>query len=125
MNAVPWWVEAVVSLLLLVSGAASIIAALGLVRLKDFFQRMHSPALTATCGVWCVALASIVYFSVLERHLALRAWVIVILLSITTPITTVALARAALFRKRQGAEDVPAPVGIRTVASPSIAALKR
>lgn len=100
MTASPGWVEAVVAALLLASGLMSLVAALGLLRLKDFFQRMHAPALANTFGTWCVALASIVYFSALELRPALHAWLIVILLSITAPITTTLIARAALFRKR-------------------------
>ena len=59
----------------------SLTAALGLLRLPDFFQRMHAPALAYTLGAWCVTLASIVYFSALDGELALHAWLIVILLS--------------------------------------------
>jgi multicomponent K+:H+ antiporter subunit G len=111
VNAVPLWVEIMVSALLLVSGALSLVAALGLIRLKDFFQRMHPPALANTCGTWCVALGTIVYFSTLEGRFVLQAWVIVILLSITVPVTTVLLARAALHRKRQAGENVPPALG--------------
>jgi multicomponent K+:H+ antiporter subunit G len=81
------------------------------VRLKDFFQRMHPPALASTLGAWCVALASILYFSALHGELHLRAWVVNLLLAITAPITTLLLARAALFRARQRGENVPPPLG--------------
>jgi multicomponent K+:H+ antiporter subunit G len=101
MNALPLWLEVVVAALLLASGLLSLIGALGLLRLKEFFQRMHPPALAYTLGAWCVALASILYFSVLEARLALHAWLIIILLSITAPVTTTLLARAALFRRRE------------------------
>lgn len=40
----------------------------------------------------------------------LHAWLIPILLSITVPITTLLLARAALFRKRMAKEPVPEEV---------------
>ena len=68
-------------------------------RLPDFFQRMHAPALANTFGSWCVALASIVYFSCSSAP-ALHTVLIVILLAITAPVTTMLLARAALFRNR-------------------------
>ena len=111
MSTVPLWIEIVVSLLLLLSGVLSLAGALGLVRLKDFFQRMHPPALANTCGAWCVALASIIYFSMLQGRLTVHAWVAVVLLSITAPVTTLLLARAALFRQRQRGEDAPPPLG--------------
>jgi|SRR5688572_30308745 multicomponent K+:H+ antiporter subunit G len=111
MTAVPLWAELVVSILLVLSGVLSLAAAVGLVRLKDFFQRMHPPALANTAGAWCVALASIIYFSMLQERLTVHAWVAVVLLSITAPVTTVLLARAALFRKRQRGESAPPPLG--------------
>lgn len=40
----------------------------------------------------------------------LHAWLIPILLSITVPVTTLLLARAALFRKRTSGEEVPEEV---------------
>jgi multicomponent K+:H+ antiporter subunit G len=111
MNAtVPLWIEALVGALLVASGIASIVAAVGLVRLKSFFMRMHPPALASTIGVWAVALASIVWFSVLESRPVLHAWVFPILMAITVPVTTALLARAALFRKRQAGVDVPPPL---------------
>lgn len=105
-------VEAVVALLLLASGLVTLVGALGLLRLRDYFLRMHAPALAYTLGSWAVALASMLYFSFSENRLSLQAWVIIILLSITAPVPTVLLARAALFRERQaGATGLPPPLG--------------
>lgn len=106
-GALPVWVEAVVGLLLVASGLLAVGGAVGLLRLKDFFERMHPPALAYTLGAWCVTLASIIYFSAVESRLALHTWLIIVLLCITVPITTSLLARAALFRRRQAARDKP------------------
>ena len=46
----PLWVEWTVSILLVISGLSALIAAWGMVRLKDFFQRMHPPALGFTAA---------------------------------------------------------------------------
>lgn len=101
MNAgVAFWVEAVVAVLLVLSGGFVLISAVGFLRLQDFFVRMHPPALAYTFGSWCVALASIIYFSMLESRLVLHPLLIVIMLTITVPVTTVLLARVALFRRR-------------------------
>ncbi|UVJ42266.1 Na+/H+ antiporter subunit G [Pseudomonas sp. LS1212] len=109
----PFWVELLTAALLLSSSLFALTGALGLWRMKDFFQRMHPPALASTLGAWCVALASIVYFSVLKEGPVLHAWLIPILLSITMPVTTLLLARAALFRKRMAGDPVPAEVSSR------------
>jgi multicomponent K+:H+ antiporter subunit G len=106
----PLWVEVLVALLLLASGALCVTAALGFLRLRDFFQRMHPPALANTLAAWCAALASVIYFSALDAQLALYPLVINVLLAITAPVTTVLLARAALLRKREAGAAVPPPL---------------
>ncbi|MCH4872877.1 MULTISPECIES: Na+/H+ antiporter subunit G [Pseudomonas] len=104
------WIEIPVAGLLVLSSVFALCGAIGLLRLKDFFQRMHPPALASTLGAWCVALASILYFSALKSTLVLHAWLIPILLAITVPVTTLLLARTSLFRKRMAGEDVPPEV---------------
>jgi multicomponent K+:H+ antiporter subunit G len=105
--------EIVVALLLLASGLVVLVAALGLRRLPDFFLRMHAPALASTLAAWIVTLASIVHFSTRGGGLALHVWLIIIVLSITAPVTTLVLARAALFRRRQAGDDLPLPLKAR------------
>jgi len=109
MNGIAW-AEAVVALLLVASGALVLVAALGLARLPDFFLRMHAPALVSTLAAWLVTLASIVHFSSRGEGLALHVWLIIIVLSITAPVTTIVLARAALFRRRQAGDALPPPL---------------
>jgi len=104
-------IDTVVAVLLLASGCLALTAALGLWRLPDFFLRMHAPALASTLASWLVTLGSIVHFSAREHSLSLHVWLIIILLSITTPVTTVVLARAALFRRRQAGDALPPPLG--------------
>ena len=77
-----------------------VVSAVGFLRLNDFFVRMHPPALAYTGGSWCVTLAGILYFSALEGRAVLHPWLIIILLSIAVPVTSVLLARVALFRRR-------------------------
>jgi multicomponent K+:H+ antiporter subunit G len=102
--------DAIVALLLVASGLLAFTAALGLVRLKDFFLRMHAPSLAITLGSWAVTLASVVYFSTSPAGLSLHVWLIIILLAITAPVTTVLLARAGLFRQRRAGDDLPPPL---------------
>jgi multicomponent K+:H+ antiporter subunit G len=111
------WVQIPVAILLVLSSLFALIGAIGLVRMKDYFQRMHPPALASTLGAWCVALASIIYFSALKSAPVLHAWLIPILLAITVPVTTLLLARAALFRTRMAGDDVPAEVSSRSTES--------
>ena len=102
--------EIVVAVLLLCSAVVVLVAALGLTRLPDFFSRMHAPALASTLAAWIVTLASIVHFSARGDGLALHVWLVIIVLSITAPVTTIVLARAALFRRRQAGDALPPPL---------------
>jgi multicomponent K+:H+ antiporter subunit G len=111
MNELPFWAEVIVAALLVASGVFVVISALGFWRLPDFFLRMHPPALAYTFGSWCVALAGVISFSVLESRAALHPWLIAVFLSITVPVTTVFLARLALFRDRAaGVAGTPPPL---------------
>ena len=102
--------DIVVGGLLLASGCLALTAAMGLWRLSNFFLRMHAPALASTLAAWLVTLGSTVHFSVREQGLSLHVWLIIILLSITAPVTTVLLARASLFRRRQAGDSLPPPL---------------
>lgn len=123
MNAanVPLWAQWVVAVLLLASAVFALAAALGIVRMKTIFQRLHPPALAVTWSAWCVTFASMLYFSLHENALRLHAWMIIILLSITVPITTVLLSRAALFRgrRRAGGKVLPPPLQPLSASTPS------
>lgn len=110
-NEVPFWVEAVVAALLVMSGVFVLISAIGFLRLSDFFLRMHPPALAYTFGSWCVTLAGCLYFSMAESRVVLHPLLIIILLSMTVPVTTLLLARVALFRRRAaGMAETPPPL---------------
>jgi multicomponent K+:H+ antiporter subunit G len=93
---VPLWIEALVGALLVASGIASIVAAVGLVRLRSFFMRMHPPALASTFRRLGSRAGVDAWFSALASRPVLHAWVIPILMAITVPVTTASLARAAV-----------------------------
>lgn len=102
--------EIVVAVMLVASGLVVLTAAIGLARLQNFFLRLHAPALASTLAAWIVTFASIIHFSARGAGLALHVWLIIIILSITAPVTTMLLARAALFRRRQAGDPLPPPL---------------
>lgn len=102
------WVQWLVAALVLLSGLFALAGAVGLLRFKDFFQRMHAPALGSTLGTWCAAAASVVFFSAEAGVPQLQGGLVPVLLAITAPVTTLLLARTALFRQR-GPAPVKAP----------------
>ncbi|MET3915099.1 multicomponent K+:H+ antiporter subunit G [Variovorax sp. OAS795] len=103
----PLWAEIVTAVFAVLGAAFAAIGSFGLVRLPTFFRRIHAPTLGSTAGVWCMTIATIVYFSVQGYSLFLHAVLIVLFIALTAPITTIFLMRAALFRERQKGGDVP------------------
>ena len=94
--------------LLVFSGAFVLTSAVGFLRFKDFFVRMHPPTLAYTLGNWFVAAAGVLHFSALDGRLAMHPLLVAVLLAVTVPATTVLLARAVLFRRRT-ADDPDTP----------------
>ena len=109
MSPSPLWVDALTALFVVTGALAALIGSFGLVRVKTFFQRVHSPSVVATGGTWGVTLAAVVQASFATAQLYVHALLIAVFLALTVPVTTVFLTRAALFRARErGAPDVPA-----------------
>ena len=90
---------ALLTAILLVAGAAvTLVGTLGLIRLRSFYQRVHAPTLGTTLGTACISLASMIYFSALGTRVVLHEALILLFVTITTPITLMILVRAAVFR---------------------------
>ncbi len=102
-------VPAVLTASLLLAGAAiTLIGTLGLLRLQSFYERVHAPTLGTTLGTTCVALASIVYFSALGSRLAVHELLIIVFVTVTTPISLMVLVRAADLRDQSENNRLPA-----------------
>jgi len=56
--------EALLCLLLLVGCGFTLLGAVGLVKLSDFFRRIHAPAKASTLGVGCILFASMIYHAI-------------------------------------------------------------
>jgi multicomponent K+:H+ antiporter subunit G len=83
-----------VSVLLLVGSFFTLVGGIGLLRLPDFFMRLHAPTKATTLGVGGVLLAAIVEaasFSVTMREL-----LIALFLFITAPVSAYLMAQAGL-----------------------------
>ncbi len=88
--------DVVVAVLLVASGVATLVAAIGLWRLPDFFMRLHGPTKTTTLGVGAMVMASAIYFSVSDPGISLHEIAATMFLFITAPVSAHLLAKAAL-----------------------------
>ena len=93
------WIEALVAAFLLIGSVFTLIGAIGLYRLPDFFTRLHGPTKATTLGVGCMVIGSMIYFSVLQGSLSLHELLITVFLFITAPVSAHMLAKAAMQRK--------------------------
>lgn len=96
----PLWAAIAVSFFLLLGASLTLIGAIGFVRLNTFYQRIHAPTLGTSWGIGGVMLASIIFFSVSTRGLVLHELLVGAFVTVTTPVTFMLLARAALHRDR-------------------------
>ncbi len=104
----PPWAALLVALLILSGAAITLIGSFGLLRLKSFYDRVHAPTLGTTLGAGFILLGSMLCFSVLQSRPLVHEVLISIFVTVTTPVTLMLLARAALYRDRtEGNEGVP------------------
>ena len=102
------WLFAIVLVLLLAAGSFFIlVGSLGLVKLSEFFKRLHAPTKASTLGVGCILLASIGAHALSGDGLDLRELLITGFLFITAPVSAQMMARAALAIRPQDRPDPP------------------
>lgn len=106
----PPWAALAVAVLLVLGAGLALIGSVGLLRFRGFYERVHAPTLGTTLGIGCILLASTLFFSVVQTRFVLHEILIAVLMVVTTPVTLILLARAALYRdRREGDGAVPPP----------------
>jgi multicomponent K+:H+ antiporter subunit G len=88
--------EYFLSFLILTGAIFTFIGSLGLLRLKDFYTRLHGPTKATTLGVGSLLIASSVFFSTRNAGISLHEILITLFLFITAPVSAHLLAKAAL-----------------------------
>jgi multicomponent K+:H+ antiporter subunit G len=122
MNAagtLPAWAALMTALLVLVGAAVTLIGSLGLLRLGNFYARVHAPTLGTTLGVGSILAGSALCFSVLEARPVVHEILIAVFVTLTTPVTLMLVVRAALYRDRtEGSPNIPAAWAVKDLISP-------
>ena len=91
--------DILLSILVLTGAIFTFVGSLGLVRLRDFYTRLHGPTKATTLGVGCLLIASAVYFSMRDEGVSLHEVLVTLFLFITAPVSAHLLAKAALHLK--------------------------
>jgi multicomponent K+:H+ antiporter subunit G len=98
------WLDWIVAALVLLGAAFSLIGSLGLLRMPDFFTRLHGPSKATTIGIGSILVASALYMSLRGPGLSLHEFMISLFIAITTPVASHLLAKAARHRRLPGSE---------------------
>lgn len=116
---IPVWVAIIVTALSIAGAILTLFGCVGLARFSDFYSRIHAPTLGTSFGTIFIVMASMLYFFVSGQRPAVHELLILGFVLVTTPVTLMLLARAALYRDRAEANgNVPDPVGQDVVVEP-------
>lgn len=92
--------EFIISLLIFLGAFFTLVGSIGLVKLPDFFTRLHAPTKATTLGVGAVLVASTLYFTFTTGELSLHEILITLFLFITAPISAHLMAKSAMHIKK-------------------------
>lgn len=94
-----------VALLVVLGATLTLIGAMGVLRLRSFYERLHAPTLATSWGTGAIAIASALLFSFIDGRAVVHDLAIGAFITLTMPVTLMMLGRAALERDR--AENSP------------------
>lgn len=97
--------DVIVSVLLIIGSFFILVGAIGLVRLPDFFMRLHGPTKSSTLGVGGMLLAAIVH--AIGRDFSLRELLIALFLFVTAPVSAYLMGQAGLRRRVMSRAPLP------------------
>lgn len=87
--------EIILSIMILIGATFTLIGSIGLVKLPDFYARLHGPTKASTLGVGAILIASALYFSLTDK-LSLHELLVTLFLFITAPVGAHLMAKAAI-----------------------------
>ena len=102
----PLWAIIPATLLLVAGGLLTVIGSLGLLRLPDFYSRMHPPTMGTTLGTGCVLVASMLVSSAILHRPVVHELLITLFVVMTAPVTAILLVRSAVYRGKAASTDL-------------------
>jgi multicomponent K+:H+ antiporter subunit G len=101
-----WAWQVVIAAMLVVGGSFALVGAIGMLRFRDFYMRMHAPTKATTLGVGGVLAASLLANWAHGNH-GVHELLIVLFLFITAPVSANLMAMAALHLRAPSQAEVP------------------
>lgn len=97
--------EIITSVLLLIGAFFILVGSIGLVRLPEFFMRLHAPTKASTLGVGGILLASMAF--ALNEGVLIHELIITLFVFVTAPVSAHVLSQAALRLKLKSKAKLP------------------
>jgi len=107
--------EIAISFFLVLGGAFALVGSIGLVRMPDFYMRLHGPTKATTLGIGGTLIASLLFFLLREGTWSLHEFLVILFLFITAPVSAHMLAKAALHLEVRS--EAPLPNGAKGQSS--------
>ena len=107
MQIIDLGIELLVALLILVGAVFTLLGSVALLRLRDFYSRLHGPTKATTLGVGSLLLASAIFFSRQGEGLSLHEILVALFLFITAPVGAHLMAKAALHLRTPARSGLP------------------
>jgi multicomponent K+:H+ antiporter subunit G len=96
--------EWIISILLLIGGAFVLVGSIGLVKMPDFFMRLHGPTKATTLGMASLLTAAMVFFSTTQAGVSVKEVLISLFLLLTAPISGYMMIKSAIHHKLESIE---------------------
>jgi multicomponent K+:H+ antiporter subunit G len=105
---VPLWAAIPAAAFLVIGAGLSLLGTIGLVTLRNFYERIHAPTLATSWGAGGMVMASMIIFTAASARPVFHEILIGIFVTVTTPVTLMMLGRATLYRDRmQRSPELP------------------
>ncbi|MDR9468117.1 Na+/H+ antiporter subunit G [Marinospirillum sp.] len=103
------WIDLIAAVFILIGGVFILIGSIGLIRLPDFYMRLHAPTKATTLGLGSLLMASMLLFTSNNDYFSIHEILITLFLLITAPVSAHMMAKAALHvktRTREGSKGL-------------------
>jgi multicomponent K+:H+ antiporter subunit G len=95
-------IDWIISILLLIGGSFVLVGSIGLIKMPDFFMRLHGPTKATTLGMASLLTAAMIFFSHSDTGLSVKEILISLFLLLTAPISAYMMIKSAIHHKLPG-----------------------
>lgn len=96
--------EWIISIFLLLGGFFILVGSIGLVKMPDFFMRLHGPTKATTLGMASLLIGAMIYFSSTQTGISAKEILISLFLLLTAPISAYMMIKSAIHHKLESIE---------------------